>query len=334
TAVHGIRDVDVRDAPLPADVVPAFLDYIGDATLVGHNIMNFDHRIVHRVAAAVGAVAPTNPLIDTCELARRLLPGTSHRLADLAQRWGIQSEQAHRAMNDVQVNGAVFEHLVDLLDADKELDALGNVLAIVALGIIASGMPIDGENAVLLDAGARKHASSPSSPLIARMAELVHDQTLDQARRFIADHPRSTWEDDERWERLAEHWRGQLEQYRASAADQSLASFLRYAARAKSLDAPDMAGRVTMMTIHASKGMEWPVVFLVGAENGTLPFSNVDASRMEEERRIMYVGMTRAKERLCLTWVKSVRGRETTYSPFLDDIPAQHLRTPRRQARQ
>jgi DNA helicase-2/ATP-dependent DNA helicase PcrA len=64
---------------------------------------------------------------------------------------------------------------------------------------------------------------------------------------------------------------------------------------------------VTLMTIHASKGLEYPVVFLVGMEEGLFPHSRsmLDPNQMEEERRLAYVGITRAKEKLHLTYTRS-----------------------------
>ncbi len=66
------------------------------------------------------------------------------------------------------------------------------------------------------------------------------------------------------------------------------------------------AAQVTLMTIHNAKGLEFPVVFMAGMEEGLFPHSrsiNSEAA-MEEERRLCYVGMTRAEKRLILTWAK------------------------------
>jgi uncharacterized protein (TIGR00375 family) len=88
------------------------------------------------------------------------------------------------------------------------------------------------------------------------------------------------------------------------------------------------AQKVTLMTIHASKGLEFPVVFVAGCEEGFLPMAYADAetSDIDEERRLFYVAMTRARDILCLTHaakrmlfgVKTVRSP----SPFLEDIEA------------
>ena len=89
------------------------------------------------------------------------------------------------------------------------------------------------------------------------------------------------------------------------------------------------ADRVSLLTLHAAKGLEFAVVFIVGLEDGLLPlrWDEADEEEMAEERRLFYVGMTRAKDRLILSharqrlWRGRVRPREP--SPFLRDIEAE-----------
>src|SRR5205085_3807437 len=87
---------------------------------------------------------------------------------------------------------------------------------------------------------------------------------------------------------------------------------------------------VTLMTLHIAKGLEFPVVFVVGMEDGIFPHfrSMTDQAELEEERRLAYVGITRAQERLYLThaWSRTLFG-QTSYNPpsrFLGEIP-EHL---------
>ena len=72
-------------------------------------------------------------------------------------------------------------------------------------------------------------------------------------------------------------------------------------------DEDDERDRVQLLTIHAAKGLEWPFVFVVGMEEGTLPHERSigDPAALEEERRLCYVALTRAGERLYLSWTAS-----------------------------
>ncbi len=84
---------------------------------------------------------------------------------------------------------------------------------------------------------------------------------------------------------------------------------------------------VTLMSIHASKGLEFPVVFIAGVEEGILPYLSKTADvqqNLEEERRLMYVGLTRAKERVFLTYAKTKRDKIVEPSKFLKEI-SDHL---------
>lgn len=116
-----------------------------------------------------------------------------------------------------------------------------------------------------------------------------------------------------------------------------LEEFLEQASLVADTDEFDSASdRVTLMTLHASKGLEFPVVFITAVENGLIPHerSQTSAEQMEEERRLLFVGMTRAKERLQLSLSKrrDFRGRSgyTVPSPFLFELPRDELETEER----
>jgi ATP-dependent DNA helicase Rep len=99
------------------------------------------------------------------------------------------------------------------------------------------------------------------------------------------------------------------------------------------LDRQDGEGdddRVQLMTLHAAKGLEFPHVFLIGLEEGLLPHRNsIDSGDVAEERRLAYVGITRARESLTLTLAGRRRQfgetLETTPSRFLDELPDTEL---------
>ena len=117
-------------------------------------------------------------------------------------------------------------------------------------------------------------------------------------------------------------------------SDNILGEFLQQVALVSDTDNLDnIANNVTLMTLHSAKGLEFPVVFLAGCDEGVFPHQrtfNVP-SEMEEERRLMYVGVTRAEEKLYLTSAKrrQMWGEYKYYNPsrFIEEIPRQLLET-------
>ncbi|MFY9728414.1 MAG: UvrD-helicase domain-containing protein [Bryobacteraceae bacterium] len=119
----------------------------------------------------------------------------------------------------------------------------------------------------------------------------------------------------------------------AESRGESLSDFLDHAALVAEADTYDERAPVTLMTLHNAKGLEFPVVFLTGMELGLFPHSRSMNSEpaLEEERRLCYVGMTRAQRRLILTWAKARRryggGEQERSTPswFLSEIPSDLL---------
>ena len=122
--------------------------------------------------------------------------------------------------------------------------------------------------------------------------------------------------------------------YEDSHDDPSLSEFLEEVALVADIDSMDESeDRVTLMTLHSAKGLEFPKVYLAGLEDGVFPsymtITSDDPSAVEEERRLAYVGITRAKEDLTITCAKQrmLRG-ETQYNPvsrFVREVPGELL---------
>ena len=137
---------------------------------------------------------------------------------------------------------------------------------------------------------------------------------------------------EERWQNIKELTTA-AQAYSQLEARASLATFLEDVALATDVDEYDETqDAVTLITLHAAKGLEFPVVFIVGMEEGVCPHirSFDDPDRMEEERRLVYVGMTRAKRRLYLvhTFKRTLYGASNLNTPsrFLADIPRELVR--------
>ena len=161
------------------------------------------------------------------------------------------------------------------------------------------------------------------------VAELISEVVGDaQYESWIRD---GTEQGEERWANVSE-LRAVATVYDDIANEEALGMFLEEVALVSDVDdLPETADAPTLLTLHSAKGLEFAVAFIVGLEEGVLPHSRSmeDPEQMEEERRLAYVGMTRAKERLYL-----IRAfRRTRYgnadlnpaSRFLQDIPAELL---------
>jgi DNA helicase-2/ATP-dependent DNA helicase PcrA len=127
-------------------------------------------------------------------------------------------------------------------------------------------------------------------------------------------------------EELAEARAHLQELLRAAEEHTELSTFLQEVALMTNADDDDdERDRVQLLTIHAAKGLEWPFVFVVGLEEGTLPHERSlgDPAALEEERRLCYVAFTRAAERLYLSWTSSRnRGQHLKPSRFLEEVLA------------
>ncbi|MBD0347771.1 MAG: UvrD-helicase domain-containing protein, partial [Thermoleophilia bacterium] len=159
--------------------------------------------------------------------------------------------------------------------------------------------------------------------------ELV-ERTLEESGYLDALAAERTIEAQGRMENLRELV-GVAQEYQASAAEPSLSNFLQEISLYSDQDAlRETESLVTLMTLHNAKGLEFRAVFMIGIEEGIFPHSrSLEEQAVEEERRLCYVGMTRAQERLTLTHAttRSLYGNRNYNLPsrFLDELPADRI---------
>ena len=170
-------------------------------------------------------------------------------------------------------------------------------------------------------------ARSPELSLSNLVGEIL-EQT--RYREYILDKEGG----EEKWENIME-LRNVADEYDELDSEEALTAFLEKVSLVSDIDELDeKADAVTLITLHQAKGLEFPAVFIVGLEEGILPHrkSFDDPEQMEEERRLCYVGITRAKKRLYLlrSYRRSLFGGSTANpaSRFLQDI-SPHLISPR-----
>ncbi len=174
----------------------------------------------------------------------------------------------------------------------------------------------------------REHTSLPG------LLEMVIDRT--GYRRMLLESGEQ--DADDRLDNI-EELRAASAAFEGDSAAEALPAFLENASLVSDQDAiqEDAQQYLTLITLHQVKGLEFPVVFMVGMEDGLLPHapSFNDPAELEEERRIAYVGMTRAKERLYMLRAFRRRlfgtGQGHPPSRFLADLPQHLVRTPGRQ---
>lgn len=177
-----------------------------------------------------------------------------------------------------------------------------------------------GEFTALLEQGKIRAESA----VVSDLTEWIIKKT--GMERYVRD---GTEEGEERWENIQELL-SVTKKYDNLPAGESLVSFLEEVALVSEVDKLIDSGKdaLTLMTLHLCKGLEFSSVMIVGCEEGLLPHgsSNLDRTQMEEERRLLYVGMTRAKDTLTLLHAMSrSRWGGTQSNPrsrFLDDIPS------------
>ncbi len=164
-------------------------------------------------------------------------------------------------------------------------------------------------------------------------AQVGELNTLQMMDRILDDTDYHAYIDDgseegeDRWENVME-----LRRLAGEYQERTLSEFLENIALVSDQDTVETNANVpTLLTLHAAKGLEYPVVFITGMNEGTLPHARSfdDVEAMQEERRLLYVGITRAKDRLYLVFAqnRSAYGYPDPAQPsrFLDDIPEELL---------
>ncbi len=112
--IHGLNEFYLLVNGRKIDqVLHDYLEFIGNSIVVGHNIREFDWLFIQNQLKKMELPILENKLIDTLELARKLLKLPSHTLTNVAKHYGLEHKNAHRAMPDVEINTQVFLHLME-----------------------------------------------------------------------------------------------------------------------------------------------------------------------------------------------------------------------------
>ncbi len=332
TEVHGYRAEDLADQSVFEDVWPSFVSFVGQDLLVAHNAHGFDVPVLRRAASGLPGIDEMT-FFDTLPLARSLFSGSA-KLGDLATRFGIETGRAHHALDDAETLAAVTQHLLAQKEARARRSALVNVLDYLGMALALEGRTDAGEAKVLLDAArpavlgsysdSLDHYSAEREALFKDSAIPVED-IIDRLGGWkLVTRIRAARTARERYPSAMNRLMGLLEATTGDTLDQEIEHLLERVALSTSDGVEGDPNRVSLLTIHSTKGLEFSRVYIVGVEDYTFPGYQATERRIqleiEEARRLLYVGMTRARDRLVLTRAEVRNGKPAGGERFLEEI--------------
>ncbi len=341
TEIHGYTDADVATAAPFTAVLAQFRAFVGSDILVAHNGQKFDIPVLRRLAAGQGGV-DTLVFYDTLPLVRSLSQD-SGKLEDVARRCGIDCGRAHHALDDACTLALVYRELEKQRVVRARKAVLNNVLDYLGLAMALEkrGMGT-GEWDTLFNI-ARFRTLGPYSDALefyamerertGATAPSVEDVIQKLGGPKLMARLRERRDPTERYASAVARLRAlidvpPLRMERGSGGEDTLEAEIDQLLERVALStsegvdlAPD---RINLLTLHSTKGLEFSRVYIVGVEDYEIPgfqaTTNNIKDEIEEARRLLYVGMTRARERLVLTRVERRFGRDAGGSAFLEEM--------------
>jgi DNA polymerase III epsilon subunit family exonuclease len=323
SAVHGWTDADLCDQPPFERIWPEFRAFVGDDLLVAHNGQEFDLPLLRRLAAGLPGVDDL-VVYDTLPLARSLLD-ESAKLEHLAHRFGLDAGRSHHALDDAATLAGVMRHLGALKLARGRRCAL-----VQSLGWLGLALALDNSAEPSVEERLWREVSLPAT--VGRYGDCLQVYAEAQESAGMSAPPI-----EELVERLGGHRLIERIRTERPAAQRYPSSVARLSALVAASEAPTLAEeidrllekialsrsdgsetddhRINLLTLHSTKGLEFSRVYVVGVEDSALPgFLALEENReqeIQEARRLLYVGMTRAKDRLVLTRAEQRGNRPT-----------------------
>src|SRR5213076_2692052 len=342
TKVHGYADADVRGARSFGEVWPEFRAFIGDDVLIAHNGQHFDIPVLRRLAAGRDGV-DSLVFYDTLPLARSL-SRDSAKLEDLALRFGIDAGRAHHALDDAVTLARVYRELERRRGIRARKAVLVNLLDYLGLALALERRAGSGERELLFKLAKfytlgrysdalefyqmeQERTGLTAAPPVDEVIERLGGRALmtrlraepDPAQRYPAAvaRLRALIDEPSPPDPLSTTWRG-------GTLDDSIDRLLERVALSTSEGIEVAPDRVNLLTLHSTKGLEFSHVYIVGVEDYQIPGYRESTehrqAEIQEARRLLYVGMTRARERLVLTRVERRFGMDAGGSSFLEEM--------------
>ena len=332
TNVHGYSDADVRGARSFAEVWPEFRAFIGDDVLIAHNGQHFDIPVLRRLAAGQDGV-DSLVFYDTLPLVRSL-SRDSAKLEDLALRFGIDAGRAHHALDDAVTLAKVYRELERQRGIRARKAVLVNLLDYLGLALALEQGAKSGEREMLFKL-AKFYTLGRYSDALA-FYEMERERTggdpappVDEVIRRLGGRAlmtrlRAEPDPAQRYPAAVARLRALMDEASPPTLEDSIDRLLERVALSTSDGIEVAPDRVNLLTLHSTKGLEFSRVYIVGVEDYQIPglreTKENRQAEIEEARRLLYVGMTRARDRLVLTRVERRFGMEAGGSTFLEEM--------------
>jgi DNA polymerase III epsilon subunit family exonuclease len=321
TEIHGYTDADVAQAAPFGEVYAQFRAFVGDDVLIAHNGMKFDVPVLRRLAAGRDGVESL-VFYDTYPLVRSLSQD-SPRQEDIAHRFGVDCGRAHHALDDAITLAHVYRELQKQRAARARKAVLSNVLDYLGLALALEPGARSREPELLFNIGRYRTLGRYSDALEFYATSRTHDApTVDDVIQRLGGKALMT--------RLRAQ-RDPSQRYATAVArlnalvsdgtlEESIDLLLERVALSTSGGVELAPDRVNLLTMHSTKGLEFSRVYVLGVEDNEILGLQPTTHEVEEARRLLYVGMTRARERLVLTRVARRRGNDTGGITLLEEM--------------
>ncbi len=330
TEVHGYTDLDVAQAPAWDEVWGQFRAFVGTDLLVAHNGQEFDVPVLRRLCRDFPGIDDL-VFYDTLPLARSLVEGSA-KLTELAARFNVEVGRAHHAFDDAYMLAGVVPALNELRMRRARKIAAVNLLDQLGLALALDPCRGSGDEENLLRDISRpfslgrysdcleSYASEVALGAVAPSLEAVVERL---GGRALMERLRAERTVSERYPVAVERLRVLVQSSTGDSVALQIDDLLSRAALSTSAGADTHPNRVNLLTLHSTKGLEFSRVYIIGVEDQQLPGWKALEENLEDEiqeaRRLLYVGMTRAKDRLVLTRAHRRAGLPTGGSLFLTE---------------
>jgi ATP-dependent DNA helicase UvrD/PcrA len=327
TRTHGISDAQVASAPTFAEIWPKFREFCGNDVVVAHNGYDYDFKVLARLAGGLQGIGT----YDTLPLAKELVP-ESRTLEHLARKYGVETGRSHRALDDARCLSKVFLRLNEAKLALTRKTSAMNLLDQLGVALALTGPhPEDSEAHLLLNL-ARPYSLGAMSECLEYYQAMridLDDATLPTVDEVIDKLGGEKLMAKLRSRKLA-HERYPVAMMRlqrlmagceGGPLTDQIGRFLERVALSVRDGLVADKNRVNLLTLHSTKGLEFSRVYILGVEDGQfIPGERPTKAEIEEARRVLYVGMTRAKDRLVMTRALTRNGRPTGGTQFLNEM--------------